>query len=134
MLYACPVLLYIYRLRALGVRQGRMGMANEGLRGDLRVEPISVGWTNRRMLLARLYEPGTEREMLPTIERARVVRVRVALIIAGVEAITRGRKSVEHCRQTWVCTSEPVLLESWPVRPVSRMQATGFDQADDDHA
>jgi hypothetical protein len=61
------------------------------------------------------------------------VRVRQAIILAGIEAIPRGRKSVVRCRQTWVCTAEPVPIESWPDRPPLRY-ATGFDPADDDYA
>jgi hypothetical protein len=127
------VLLYVYRLRRLGQRQSRREMASEGLRGELRLERHEVGWRGRAMLIAYLFDPGTTIDVLPRLEGAHLVRVREGLTLAGREAVPRGRKSVEHYRQTWVCTAEPVHPDRWPEMPRTRV-ATGFDRADDDAA
>lgn len=129
------VLLYVYRLRRRGERQSRLEMASEGLLGDLSLEPYEVGWRGRRLLLAYLFEPKTRTELLPRLEAAKVVRVREALTIIGIEAVPRGRKNVEHYRQTWVCSAQPISCDRWPDRPrTQRSSLTGFDPADDDAA
>lgn len=129
-LYARTVLLYVYRLRRLGERRTRSEMAAEGLRGDLVLEPYDAGRNGRVTLLAYLFEPGTRRDILPRIEFARVMRVRHAITIMGIEAVPRGRKNVERYRQTWVCAPEPIAPGGWPERPGGRA-ATGFDAVDD---
>jgi hypothetical protein len=117
----------------MGQRQSRSEMGNEGLRGDLHLEPYESGWRGRRTLLAYLFTPGTSEDMLPRVEYAKVARVRQALTIVGIEAVPRGRKNVQHYRQTWVCSVQPIPPDQWPERPRAH-SATGFDPADDDHA
>lgn len=134
-LYAYTVVLFVYRLRRLGERQSRADMAMEGLRGDLVVEPYADGFRGRRAHLAYLYEPGSQAELMPRLEACRVLRVREALTLIGLEAVPRGRKKVEHYRQTWVCSATPIALERWPEKPRRAPRyATGFDPADDDFA
>lgn len=129
------MLLYVYRLRRLGERQSRAEMAMEGLRGDLVLEPYQAGWRGRPTLLAYLFGTDDVRtELLPRLESARVARVREALTIVGIEAVPRGRKSVERYPQTWVCTVGSIAAERWPDRPRNRFCLNGFDPADDDHA
>lgn len=106
-------------------------MANEGIRGDVTLEPTAVGWHGRTLMIARVLQLGTNRDLLPAIEGARVLRVRLALVISGLEANPRGRKSVERCPQTWVCAAEPLPPDCWPSRARARA-VTGFDPADDD--
>ena len=127
------MLLYVYRLRRMGQRQSRTDMANEGLRGDLYLEPYASGWHGRRTMLAYLFEAGTRDEVLPRVEYARVARVRQALSIVGIEAVPRGRKNVERYPQTWVCSVQPIPADRWPERP-HLPSATGFNRDDDDHA
>lgn len=130
-LYACPVLVYVYRLRRCGERQTRVEMACEGVYGDLLLDRYEAGGHGRMTLMAYLFEPGTRRDILPRIEFARVLRVRKAITIMGIEAVPRGRKNVQRYRQTWVCATEPIAAASWPERPGARA-ATGFDAIDDD--
>jgi hypothetical protein len=80
-------------------------MADEGMRGDLRVEFHETGWGGRPVFIARLVKPGSNEDLLPQMVGARVVRVREAMMIAGMEQVSRGRKSVERYRQTWVCSA-----------------------------
>lgn len=81
-------------------------------------------------MYARLYEPGTTKDMLPYLEHARIVRVRMALLVLGLEVIARGVKSKgERYRQTWVCSVSPIAPEDWPAPP---QRGNGFEIADDD--
>jgi hypothetical protein len=114
----------------MGERKSRHRLV-EALHGDVRLEPYDVGWTGRSALLACLLRPGTREELLPRLERARLLRLREALTVTGIEAIPRGRKSVEHFRQTWICAAAPIAPERWPRRPLPRVSC-GFDPEDDD--
>lgn len=113
----------------MGQRKSRHKMI-EVLHGEVHLEPYEIGWSGRRVLLAYLFKPGTREEMLPRLESARVIRVREALTIAGLEAVPRGRKSVDHFKQTWVCAAAPIAPERWPPL-VRRAPSTGFDPEDD---
>jgi hypothetical protein len=130
------VLLYVYRLRYRGARQDRAAMGREGIPGDLRLEDFEAGWNGRRQGIAFLFKPGTREELLPRLESAKILRVREALLIAGIEQVPRGRKGVERYRQAWVCAVQEIALHRWPelrARP-SNPAASGFDPADDDCA
>ncbi|MBC7602476.1 MAG: hypothetical protein H7255_07425 [Ramlibacter sp.] len=101
-----------------------------GLRGEFTFEPGPHEYWGKVPMYARLYEPGTTRDMLPYLENARVVRVRKALLIMGQEVIARSTKGKgERYRQTWVCTLERISPDDWPAPP---RRGTGFDAADDD--
>lgn len=104
-------------------------MADEGMRGDLRVEFHESGWGGRPLFIARLLKPGSNEELLPQMVGARVLRVREAMLIAGMEQISRGRKSVERYRQTWVCAPHAIAPGRWPAVPGG---CAGFDPAEDD--
>lgn len=97
------------------------------------MEPMEVGWGGRKMMLASLCTPGTQTDIIPRLEEAKVLRVRLAMLIAGIEAVPHGRKGVERYRQTWVCAAEPIPIEQWPDRKAAR-SSSGFDPADDDYA
>lgn len=111
-------------------------MAREGLLGDLLMAPYEAGWRGRPVQLARLLKPGTSQEILPSMIDARVVGVRRSLLIAGLEQVTSGRKTVERYPQTWLCAHERIAPIEWAARPPTRREpnATGFDPADDDIA
>lgn len=111
-------------------------MAQEGIRGDLVLEPYRGEHSSRNLSLAYVFEPdGSRREIFPRLESSRVVRVREAMIIVGTEAVPRGRKDVERYRQTWVCSAAPIAAERWPDAPrVDILARSGFDPADDDFA
>lgn len=110
-------------------------MANEGMRGDLRLDLYESGWGGRPSFIARLLKPGSStEELLPQMVGARVLRVREAMLIAGMEQIPRGRKSVERYRQTWVCSPNIIAPDRWPGVPARPGHYTGFDPAEDDIA
>ncbi|MDB5860848.1 MAG: hypothetical protein JWQ76_4537 [Ramlibacter sp.] len=128
------MLLFVYRLRYRGERMGRIAMANEGIPGDLRLEPYESGRHGRPVNVAKLFRSGTREELIPSLDRARIVRVREALLVVGIEQVPRGRKGVEQFRQAWVCAVQEIALQRWPeLRQLPRTtSSTGFDPADDD--
>ena len=87
------------------------------MRGDLRVELLDTGWGGRPVFIARLFKPGSSEELLPQMVGARVLRVREAMMIAGMEEVLRGRKGVERYRQTWVCSPHVIAPGRWPAVP-----------------
>lgn len=101
------------------------------MRGDLRVEFYESGWGGRPVFIARLLKPGSDEDLLPQMVGARVLRVREAMLIAGMEQISRGRKSVERYRQTWACSPHVIAPGRWPGVP-SSLGCVGFDPAEDD--
>ena len=131
MLYACTVILYVYRLRQYGFRLGRLALSQRpGLRGEFVFQPSAHEYWGRRPMLAKLLELGTAKDLLPHLENARVVRVRRGLLVAGMEVLSMASKSKgERYRQSWVCTQESIRPEEWPAPP---RRSTGFDAADDD--
>lgn len=122
--------MFVYRLRRFGQRVTPQEIAGEGIEGDLRIEPFRVGWHGRRMLIARLCDWDTSKELLPALEKARLIRVREALLLHGEEAVPRGRKSLDRYPQTWVCATGVIQAERW--RALPREVRGGFDPADDD--
>jgi hypothetical protein len=126
------MLLYVYRLRYQGRRQARSAMAMEGAQGDLQLLSHAAGWRGRQSLIAYLHEPGSANEILPKLTDVRVLRIREALLLAGIEQVPRGRKSVERYAQTWVCTVTPIALERWPMRLANQPSVSGFAPEDDD--
>lgn len=81
-------------------------------------------------MYARLYEPGTTKNVIPYLENARIIRVRKTLLVMGQEVVARASKSKgERYRQTWVCSTERIAPHEWPSPP---RRGTGFDPADDD--
>jgi hypothetical protein len=127
------VLLYVYRLRQSGIRVDRLTLRTRpGLLGEFVYEPMAHEYWGKRPMLAKLLEPGTSRDLLPHLQDARMLRVRRALLVAGVEVIARASKSKgERYRQTWVCAAKPISHDEWPAPPRDPM-ARGFDPADDD--
>jgi len=127
------VLLYVYRLRQSGMRVDRLTLRTRpGLLGEFVYEPMAHEYWGKRPMLAKLLEPGTSRELLPHLQNARLLRVRRALLVAGVEVIARASKSKgERYTQTWVCTAKPIRDDEWPTPPRHAV-ARGFDPADDD--
>jgi hypothetical protein len=100
------------------------------MRGDFVFVESRYDYWGKRPMLAKLYAPGTTNELLPHLEGARILRVRLGLLVAGTEVLARGSKSKgERYRQTWVCTVNRVPPEEWPSPPRGN---TGFDVADDD--
>lgn len=65
---------------------------------------------------------------------AKVIGIRRTLVVMGMEQVTSGRKSVDHVRQTWLCSHERIAPIEWSAMPVRLLPATGFDPADDDIA
>lgn len=125
------MLLYVYRLRQSGVRVDRTSLrTGNGLRGEFSFEAGPHEYWGKVPMYARLYEPGTTKDLLPHLENARIVRVRKALLVMGQEVVARASKSKgERYRQTWVCTVAQIAPEDWPAPP---RRGTGFDIADDD--
>ncbi len=116
------------------MRTGQLALRSQGLRGEFVYEPYVFEMWGTRPMLAKLLEPGTARDMIPHMEQARIVRVRRALLVAGVEVIARGAKSKgERYKQTWVCSPTPIAPDDWPSPPRSPV-TSGFDAADDDAA
>lgn len=127
------MLLYVYRLRQSGQRADRLALRTTGgVRGDFVLLPKPHEFYGRQVMLAKLRRPGTDDDLLPHLEHARVVRVRRGLLVAGNEVLARGAKSRgERFRQTWLCTIDPIAPEEWPPPPRDRV-AAGFHAADDD--
>lgn len=124
-------MLYVYRLRQTGKRVGRLSLPT-GLRGEFVFEAGPHEHWGKVPMYARLYAPGTTKDLLPYLEHARVLRVRRGLLVAGNEVIAFASKSKgQRYRQTWVCTQEPVAASEWPAPPRDTL-AHGFDAADDD--
>lgn len=127
------MLLYVYRLRQFGERVDRLTLRKRiAPRGEFVFVPWAHEWYGKQVMLAKLLEPGTSRDLLPHLEHARVLRVRRGLMVAGNEVLARGTKSKgERYRQTWVCTVEPIAPGEWPAPPRDEI-AAGFHPADDD--
>jgi len=132
-LYACTVLLFVYRLRETGQRVDRLTLrARGGHQGEFLLLPWSHEWYGRKVMLAKLLVPGTSDELIPHLEHARVIRVRRGLMVTGNEVIARASKSTgERYRQTWLCTIDAVAPQEWPAPPRDSV-AAGFHPADDD--
>ena len=132
MLYIRTVLLYVYRLRSFGARNGLLSLRHQGLRGEFVFEPYVFELWGKRPMIGKLTEPNTTRDMIPHLENARIVRVRRGLLVMGTEVIARASKSKgERYPQTWVCTQQPIADADWPVPPRDPAKR-GFDPADDD--
>ena len=100
------------------------------MKGEFVFEPYVFEMWGKRLMIAKLMEPGTTNELLPHLENARIARVRRALLVNGVEVIARASKSKgERFNQTWICSAEPIAHEEWPALP---RRGTGFDISDDD--
>lgn len=127
------MLLHVYRLRHLGKRCPPDFIVRDAVRGDVRVEGFAGGWTGRRHLVAHTFADDQITELVPSL-RDVAMRVRLALVIKGMEQVPRGRKDVDLFPQTWVCSLRPIPVERWPALPPLRRapSATGFDEADDD--
>jgi hypothetical protein len=127
------VLLYVYRLRQSGARMGRLALASQPpAYGDFLFTPWPHEWYGRQLMLAKVTERGTSRELLPHLEHARVVRVRTGLLVAGNEVIAWASKSKgQRYPQTWLCSPNLIAPDSWPPPPRS-IGRLGFDIADDD--
>jgi hypothetical protein len=94
--------------------------------------PWAHEWYGKRVMMAKLLDPGTSNELIPHMEFARIVRVRRGLLIAGMEVIAFGSKSKgERYRQSWLCVTDPIDPAEWPAPP-RKPVARGFDPADDD--
>jgi hypothetical protein len=107
-------------------------MRLEGMSGDLVVLPHDRGWKGRTSLIARLYKPGTQQELLHQLVDARIV-VRKAVLVTGDEQVPRGRKDVDYFAQTWLCSVTPVDPRAWAKLAAARLRSpTGFDEEDDD--
>lgn len=110
-------------------------MATEGLPGDVVMLPFEAGWRGRPCNMARLLQPGTGQELLPSLLDARVLGVRQSLLIAGIEQVPQGRKDVARYPQTWLCSSEQIPEIRWAAMPrPAPTGPPGFDPADDDLA
>lgn len=100
------------------------------MRGEFTFEAGPHEHWGKKPLYARLYEPGTSKDILPHLENARIVRVRQGLLVTGQEVIAFASKSKgQRYRQTWVCTVDRIAPEEWTAPPRG---GTGFDSADDD--
>jgi hypothetical protein len=110
----------------------RLAMRSQGLRGEFSFEQGPHEYWGKLPMYARLYEPGTTKDLIPFLENARIVRVRRAVLVMGQEVVARASKSKgERYRQTWVCSVDQIAAEDWPAPP-RRGGSTGFDAADDD--
>ena len=95
-------------------------------------EPYVFEMWGKRLMLAKLIEPGTTNDLIPHLENAHIARVRRALLVNGVEVVRRASKSKgERYKQTWVCASQPISSDEWPASSRDPRNH-GFDPADDD--
>lgn len=126
------MLLHVYWLRERGVRRPSEEVARQALHGEVLLELVRPGWGPTPEHIARLLDPATQREVLPHLTEARVVRVRQALTLQGVERLGRGTKSrVTKYPQTWICAAQPIPPHQWPAwRPTGGIP--GFEVEDDD--
>ena len=122
-----------YRLRQSGIRVDRLTRRTRpGLLEEFVYEPMAHEFWGKRPMPAKLLEPGTSTDLIPHMQDARLLRVRRALLVSGLEVIARASKSKgERYRQTWVCSASPIRDDEWPAPPRDPL-ARGFDPGDDD--